>query len=79
MMDFRCILAGLPGHWMQYHWLQVFAQGDLVDANSSMPVIIALSSVEAEYMGDCNLGTIISQLQELQYEFEYLGTPEYKI
>jgi hypothetical protein len=43
-----------------------------------MPVIIALSSVEAEYIRDCNLGTMISQLQELQYEFEYLGTPEYK-
>jgi hypothetical protein len=30
-------------------------------------------------MGACNLGAMISHLRELQYEFEFLGTKEYKI
>jgi hypothetical protein len=54
-------------------------QGGIVDANSSMPVPVALSSAEAEYMGACNLGAIISHLRELLYEFEFLGTDSYKI
>ncbi len=58
---------------------KVFAQGGIIEANSSMPVPVALSSAEAEYMGSCNLGAMISHLRELLYEFEYLGSPEYKI
>jgi hypothetical protein len=58
---------------------KVFIQGGVIDANSSMPVPVALSSAEAEYMGACNLGAIISHLRELLYEFEYLGTEQYEI
>jgi hypothetical protein len=56
-----------------------FAQGGIIKANSSMPVPVAVSLAEAEYMGSCNLGAMISHLRELIYEFEYLGSPQYKI
>jgi len=58
---------------------KIFVQGGMVDANSTMPVPVALSSAEAEYMGACNAGAMISHLRELQYDLEYLGTPEYKL
>jgi hypothetical protein len=31
------------------------------------------------FMGCCNLGAMISQLQELMYAFEFIGTNEYVI
>jgi hypothetical protein len=58
---------------------KVFIKGNVIDADSSMPVPVAFSSAEAEYMGACNLGAIISHLRELLYEFEYLGTEQYEI
>jgi hypothetical protein len=54
-----------------------FVQGGLVDANSTMPVPVALSSAEAEYMGACNLGAMICHMRELLYDFMFLGTEEY--
>ena len=56
---------------------KVFIQGGLVEANSTMPVPVALSSAEAEYMGSCNLGAMICHLRELLYDFMFLGKPEY--
>jgi hypothetical protein len=50
----------------------VFVQGGLAEENSSMSVPVALSSAEAEYLGSCNLGVMISHLRELLYEFEFL-------
>ena len=44
-----------------------------------MPVPVALSSAEAEYMSCCNLGAMICHLRELLYEFAFLGTSEYKM
>ena len=58
---------------------KIFVQGGIIDAQSTMPVPVALSSAEAEYMGACNLGAMICHLRDLTYEFEKLGTPEYKI
>ena len=58
---------------------KVFVQGGLVDAQSTMPIPVALSSAEAEYMGACNLGTMVCHLRELKYEFENLGSPNYKL
>ena len=58
---------------------KVFVQGCLVDAQSTMPVPIALSSAEAEYMGACNLGAMICHLRDLIYDMAYLGTKEYDI
>ena len=58
---------------------KIFCQGGLIEANSTMPVPIALSSAEAEYMSCCNLGAMIYHLRELLYEFEYLGSKDYSI
>ena len=58
---------------------KIFVQGGIIDAQSTMPVPVALSSAEAEYMGACNLGAMICHLRDLTYEFEKLGTPEYNI
>jgi hypothetical protein len=56
---------------------KVFVQGGLIDAQSMLPVLVALSSAEAEYMGACNLGTMVCHLRDLMYEFEALGTCDY--
>ena len=42
-----------------------------------MPVPVALSSCEAEYMGCCNLGAMICHLRELLYDFIMKGRKEY--
>ena len=41
---------------------KIFVQGGLIDAQSTMPVPVALSSAEAEYMGACNIGAMICHL-----------------
>ena len=56
---------------------KVFVQGGLVDAQSTMPVPVALSSAEAEYMGACNLGAMVCHLRDLQYDIESLGTKDH--
>ena len=48
-----------------------------MDAQSTMPVPVALSSAEAEYMGACNAGAMLCHLRDLQYDFEYLGSKNY--
>jgi hypothetical protein len=56
---------------------KVSVQGGLIDAQSTLPVPVALSSAEAEYMGGCNLGAMVCHLRDLMYEFEFLGTNDY--
>jgi hypothetical protein len=56
---------------------KVFVQGGLIDAQPTSPVTVALSSAEAEYMGACNLGTIVCHLRDLMYELKALGTHDY--
>ena len=58
---------------------KVFVQGGLVDAQSTMPVPVALSSAEAEYMGACNLGAMVCHLRDLMYDFEALGTKKHNL
>ena len=58
---------------------KVFCQGGVIEAQSTMPVPVALSSAEAEYMGACNCGAMLSHLRELIYEFRLLGSNEYEI
>ena len=58
---------------------KIFVQGGIIDAQSTIPVPVALSCAKAEYMGAWNLGAMICHLRDLTYEFEYLGTPEYDI
>ena len=58
---------------------KIFVQGGLVDAQSTMPVPVALSSAEAEYMGACNAGAMVCHLRDLIYDFEFLGTENYNV
>ena len=58
---------------------KIFIRGGIIESQSTMPVPIALSSAEAEYMGACNCGAMVCFLRELLYEFDFLGTPKYDI
>ena len=56
---------------------KTFYRGSLVDQNSSVPVPVALSSAEAEYMGAANAATSLEHHRELTYDLEYMGTKKY--
>ena len=56
---------------------KTFYRGSLVDQNSSVPVPVALSSAEAEYMGAANAATSLAHHRELTYDLENMGTKEY--
>ena len=50
-----------------------------VDANSTMPIPVALNSAEAEYMGACNAGAMLCHIRDLRYDFEKLGSSSFDI
>lgn len=52
-------------------------QGGLIDAQSTLPVPVALSSAEAKYMGACGLGAMICHVRDLQYDLKFLDTKDY--
>ncbi len=52
-------------------------QGGIIEANSTMPVPVALSSCEAEYMSCCNLGAMLCHQRELFHDFMMIGRKEY--
>jgi hypothetical protein len=56
---------------------KIFVQGGLVEAHSSMPVPVALSTAESEYMMCCNLSAMVCHLRELFYDFMNLGKSDY--
>ena len=56
---------------------KTFYRGSLVDQNSSVPVPVALSSAEAEYMGAANSATSLAHYRELTYDLENMRTKEY--
>ena len=58
---------------------KIFLQGGIIDAQSTMPVPVALSSAEAEYMGACNAGAMLCHIRDLIYDFEFLGTDKYDV
>ena len=58
---------------------KIFYKGSLVDQNSSVPVPVAMSSAEAEYMGSANAATALAHHRELIYDLEYMGTKDYDI
>ena len=58
---------------------KIFLQGGIVDAQSTMPIPVALSSAEAEYMGACNTGAMLCHLRDLVYDLEFLGSEEYDV
>ena len=55
----------------------IFYNGNLIDAHTSMPVPIAMSSAEAEYMSACNLCMKLAHLRMLVYDLEKLGSKDY--
>ena len=56
---------------------KIFVQGGLIEANSCLPIPVALSTAESEYMSCCNLGAMVCHLRELMYDFLFLGTTTY--
>ena len=56
---------------------KVFLNGNIVDAQSTLPVPVALSTAEAEYMGACGLGAMVCHIGDLCYDLRFLGTNEY--
>ena len=58
---------------------KIFIQGGIIDAQSTMPVPVALSCAEAEHMGACNAGAMLCHLRELIYDFEFLDTEQYDL
>jgi hypothetical protein len=57
----------------------VMYQGGVVSANSMVPVPVAMSSAEAEYMGACAAAMNASVIRALLYDMRYLGTKDYKM
>ena len=57
----------------------IFSQGGLIEANSSVPVPVAMSSAESEYMGACTAAMAGAHVRMLVYDYMYLGTPSYSI
>ena len=56
---------------------KLFYRGSLMEAESSMPVPVAQSSAEAEYMGGCKGALALAHMRELTYDLEFLGTKTY--
>ena len=57
----------------------MFVKGRLVDVYSTMAILVALSSTEAEYMGACNAGVMFCYLWDLRYDFEQLSLSMFDI
>jgi len=56
----------------------VFYNGALIEANSTMPTPVALSTPEAEYMAACSGAMAAAHLRMLLYDMLYLGTKYWK-
>ena len=52
-------------------------QGGLVDHSSHLPIPVAMSSGEAEYISAATACMRASHLRMLIYDLKYLGTPRY--
>ena len=57
--------------------IKIFYQGGAIEWIRSVPVPVAMSSAEAEYMAACSACMAISHLQMLIYDLEYLGSEQY--
>ena len=56
-----------------------FYQGGLIAANSGVPLPVAMSSAQAEYMAACAASMQAAVVRSLLYNIQFLGTPEYKL
>jgi hypothetical protein len=52
----------------------IFYQGGIIDANSTIPTPVAMSSSEAEFVGACTGCMAVAHIRMLIYDLEYLGT-----
>jgi len=57
----------------------IFYQGGLVEATSTVPVPVAMSTCEAEYLGACNAAMSVAHLRMMVYDFMHLGTNRYSL
>ena len=74
---FRRQLARLPRHWPLHCWIYDFHNGALIEANSTMPTPIAMSTSEAEYMAACSASMATAHIRMLLYDMTYLGTKQW--
>ena len=57
---------------------EIFYDGSLIEANSSLPTPVATSSAESEYMAACNGAMAAAHIRMMLYDMLYLGTKEWK-
>jgi KUP system potassium uptake protein len=55
----------------------IYCQGGIVHARSHVPVPVAMSSAEAEYVAACSACMAASHLRMLLYDYKHLGTKHY--
>jgi hypothetical protein len=56
----------------------IFHNGALIEANSTMPTPVAMSTSEAEYMAACSATMATADIQMLLYNMLYLGTKQWR-
>ena len=56
----------------------IFRNGALIEANSTMPTPIAMSTSEAEYMAACSATMAAAHIRMLLYDMLYLGTKQWR-
>jgi len=56
----------------------IFYQGALIEANSTVPTPIAMSTAEAEFMGACTGAMAAAHIRMILYDFINLGTKNWK-
>ena len=56
----------------------IFHNGALIEANSTMPTPIAMSTSEAEYMAACSASMATAHIRMLLYDMTYLGTKQWR-
>ena len=56
----------------------IFHNGALIEANSTMPTPIAMSTSEAKYMAACSASMATAQSCMLLYNMTYLGTKQWR-
>jgi hypothetical protein len=56
----------------------IFHNGALMEANSTMPTRIALSTLEAKYMATCSASMATAHIHMLLYNMTYLGTKQWR-
>jgi hypothetical protein len=56
----------------------IFHNGALIEANSTMPTPVAMSTSEAEYMAACSATMAAAHIRMLLYDMLFLGTKQWR-